>query len=73
MSNRGLALRAELNAPYEQAVDKVVTALKAEGFGVLTEIDVQATLKKKLDRIGKEMSLNITCQDENIFKAMHRV
>jgi ACT domain-containing protein len=30
-------------------------------------------IKKQLDRIGKEMSLNITFQDENIFKAMHRV
>lgn len=30
-------------------------------------------IKKQLDRMGKEMSLNITFQDENIFKAMHRV
>jgi ACT domain-containing protein len=30
-------------------------------------------IKKQLDRIGKEMLLNITFQDENIFKAMHRV
>jgi len=30
-------------------------------------------IKKRLDRIGKEMSLNISIQDENIFKAMHRV
>jgi len=30
-------------------------------------------IKKQLDKIGKEMSLNITFQDENIFKAMHRV
>ena len=35
--------------PYEQAVERTRTALQAEGFGVLTEIDVQATLKKKLD------------------------
>lgn len=30
-------------------------------------------IKNRLDRIGKEMSLNITIQDENIFKVMHRV
>ena len=42
-------LRARLDMPYEQAVEKVTAALKEEGFGVLTEIDVKATLKKKLD------------------------
>ena len=44
-----LGLRTKLNAPYELAVQKTVEALKAEGFGVLTEIDVQATLKQKLN------------------------
>ncbi len=34
---------------YEQAIEKVTSALKEEGFGVMTEIDVQATLKQKLD------------------------
>ncbi len=42
-------LRARLNLPYAQAVEQATLALKAEGFGILTEIDVQATLKKKLD------------------------
>lgn len=42
------AYRTRLDLPYEQAVERVTTALKNEGFGVLTEIDVQATLKKKL-------------------------
>lgn len=34
---------------FEEAVEKVTEELKKEGFGVLTEIDVQATLKKKLN------------------------
>lgn len=42
-------LRTWLPLPFEQAVERAEEALKAEGFGVLTEIDVQATLKKKLD------------------------
>ena len=38
-----------LNIPFNEAETKVTEALKAEGFGILTEIDVKATLKSKLD------------------------
>ncbi len=38
--------------PYEETLERAAAALAAEGFGVLTEIDVAATLKKKL---GKDM------------------
>lgn len=44
-----LGIHTKLNLPYEQAVQKATEALKTEGFGVLTEIDVKATLKQKLN------------------------
>jgi uncharacterized protein (DUF302 family) len=37
------------NMSFDDAVTKITETLKGEGFGVLTEIDVKATLKKKLD------------------------
>jgi uncharacterized protein (DUF302 family) len=43
------ALSTTVDAPYERAVDAVKEALGEQGFGVLTEIDIKATLKKKLD------------------------
>ena len=47
MADYGISIKLAMS--YEQAVEAAVEALKAEGFGVLTEIDVKATLKKKLD------------------------
>ena len=38
-----------IKLPFDEAIEKVTEALKNEGFGILTEIDVQATLKKKLN------------------------
>ncbi len=41
-----------LHVPYEEAIPRVKEALRAEGFGVLTEIDVRQTLR---DKLGAEM------------------
>lgn len=50
MEETRYGLRVNLNVPYEQALERATAALKEEGFGVLTSIDVQQTLKQKLDR-----------------------
>ena len=47
MSNYGFAVTVPGN--FEAVIEKTTAALQGEGFGVLTTIDVKATLKKKLD------------------------
>lgn len=42
--------RVEMDCGFDEAIERVTEALKREGFGVLTEINVAATLKKKIDR-----------------------
>ncbi len=49
MQTTAYGLRITLDVPYEEAVERVTAALKEEGFGILTTIDVKETLKKKLD------------------------
>lgn len=44
-----LGMNAYLTTDFDTAVEQVTAALKEEGFGVLTEIDVQTTLKNKID------------------------
>jgi uncharacterized protein (DUF302 family) len=43
------SIRKEIDLSYEETIKKVTDELQKEGFGVLTEIDVKETLKKKLD------------------------
>ncbi len=46
---QSLTFQVSMVEPYEIAVEKVAEVLKTEGFGILTRIDVKATLKEKLD------------------------
>lgn len=49
MTDQSFGYQMVVADKYEDAVQKVTAALKEQGFGVLTSIDVQATLKQKLD------------------------
>ena len=55
---------------FEDALEKVTEELKKEGFGVLTEIDVKATLKKKLDVDVENYKILGACNPPFAYKAL---
>jgi uncharacterized protein (DUF302 family) len=64
------AFRTKLDLPYEEAIQKVMAALKQEGFGVLTEIDVKATLKKKIDADFRKYAILGACNPPLAHRAL---
>jgi uncharacterized protein (DUF302 family) len=55
---------------FDEAIDKVTEELKKEGFGVLTEIDVKATLKKKIDVDFRKYRILGACNPSFAHKAL---
>ena len=65
-----LSFTVILSESYDEAFQKVTEALKKEGFGVLTEIDVKATLKKKIDVDFRKYSILGACNPPLAHKAL---
>jgi uncharacterized protein (DUF302 family) len=59
-----------INEDFESAISKVTEELKKEGFGILTEIDVQATFKKKLDIDFKKYRILGACNPNFAYEAI---
>ena len=60
-----------MNVPYDEAVRRATEALKSQGFGVLTTIDVQQTLKAKLDRNFRKYVILGACNPPLAERALH--
>jgi len=59
-----------INEDFENAISRVTEELKKEGFGILTEIDVQATFKKKLDIDFKKYRILGACNPNFAYEAI---
>ncbi|HBQ60875.1 MAG TPA: hypothetical protein DD671_14965 [Balneolaceae bacterium] len=59
-----------LDLSFDEAIEKTTAELKEEGFGVLTEIDIKETLKKKLDVDFRKYQILGACNPPNAYKAL---
>ncbi len=65
-----LGMSKRLDVPYDEALTRVREALKEQGFGILTEIDVRATLREKLDQDFRPYTILGACNPQLAHRAL---
>ena len=63
-------IKTTLTGDFDSAIGKVTEALKGEGFGIITEIDMQAKLKEKLGVDFKKYTILGACNPAYAYKAL---
>ena len=66
----GYYFSKKIKGSFDETVERVISSLKKEGFGVLTEIDVKQTLKKKLDVDFREYKILGACNPPFAYQAL---
>jgi len=66
----GMAFEVTLDGPYAESLERVIDALKEEGFGVLTRIDVHDAFKEKLGLEFRNYSILGACNPSLAYKAL---
>jgi uncharacterized protein (DUF302 family) len=70
MQDTPYGMRVELPVSYEEAIERATAALKTEGFGVLTTIDVKETIKQKLDKDFRKYTILGACNPPIAYQAL---
>ena len=67
---RGYGFGTTVAAPYDETVERTRSALKDQGFGILTEIDLKRTMKEKLDAEFRQYVILGACNPRLAYKAL---